>query len=106
MDINLAKNLTNFEANYNNLTYGKTFKICSQISVGHRDNCNLICSQSIKCVEVTTLCEPLTAPMKPLKPLNWSNLEDGFNPFNEIKFEMEKETFNGEKSGLNKFIIR
>ena len=101
---NLAKNLTNLKANFNRLKHGKTFKVCAQISVSLCDNCNLICSRSEKCQEVRTLCEPLSAPTKPLKPINWSNSLDGFNPFSEIKFEMEKETFNG--GGLNKFIIR
>jgi hypothetical protein len=58
-----------------------------------------------ECRVVETRCEKLPATKKIPSQILWS-AEESFNPFTEIKIRMEKGTFDGEKSGLSKFIIK
>ncbi len=93
--------------NFENLDYGKTYNVCiSTLAFNSRrgSSCGRV-SDSAICRSVKTTCEPLKKPKDEPSQIFWSEAEDTFNPFTEIKIEMKEGTFDGEKSGLSKFNI-
>jgi len=103
---------------FDNLTHGKTYKVCVKILhttwlryFSSRNECLSTCSDDQKllqsqCKMVLTECKPLPEPSGIPSQISSSFEEDLFNPFTEIKFEMSEGTFDGELSGLNRFRIR
>jgi hypothetical protein len=62
-------------------------------------------NELFKCKFAITKCVPLKRPKKNLAQVDWT-LKYDFNPFTEIRIELEDGTFDGEKSGLKTFLIR
>jgi hypothetical protein len=90
------------------LDYGNTYNVCIATLALHsrrvKENCKKV-SDSAICRSVNTTCEPLPEAKDKPSQILWSEVEDTFNPFTDIKIEMKKGTFDGEKSGLSKFLI-
>jgi len=89
------------------LNYGNTYDVCvvtSPFNSTRVIDCERA-SHSAICRSVNTKCEPLPEAKDKPSQIFWSEAEDTFNPFTEIKIEMKKGTFDGEKSGLSNFII-
>jgi hypothetical protein len=94
---------------FDNLDYGNTFNVCVTTLATDYDQRSDICnkgSHNTKCRSVITTCEPLPEAKDKPSQIVWSAVEDKFNPFTDIKIEMKKGTFDGEKSGLSKFKIK
>jgi hypothetical protein len=92
---------------FENLQYGNTYNVCV-ITLAFTSTRVIDCeraSHGAICRSVTTLCEPLPEANDKPSQIFWSLAEDTFNPFTDIKIEMKKGTFDGEKSGLSNFII-
>ena len=97
---------------YQSLNYGESYTICVNLGTESIYSCNSICYVTKKlteCVDVSTgpvstHCEKLPTPQKRLKQILWIP-ESDFNPFTEVKLEMEENTFDGEKSGLHEVKI-
>ena len=93
--------------NFENLDYGNTYNVCIAALAFNSSRWSSFgsVSDSAICRSVKTTCEPLKKPKDKPSQIFWSEADDTFNPFTEIKIEMKKGTFDGEKSGLSKFII-
>ncbi len=92
---------------FESLKYGNTYNVCVVI-LAYISTRVIDCgkaSQSAICRYVKTGCEPLPEAKDKPSQIFWSLAEDTFNPFTDIKIEMKKGTFDGEHSGLSKFII-
>jgi hypothetical protein len=93
--------------NFENLDYGNTYNVCIAalaFNSSRWSSCGSV-SDSAICRSVNTTCNPLPEATQKPSQILWSEVEDTFNPFTEIKIEMKEGTFDGEKSGLSKFII-
>ena len=105
---NLNGKQPNLSLQFKDLEYGHNYKICVNIGIQtfsySWDKCNNK-QQPTKCETVSTHCENLPSPVKLPKQIIWQQ-ESDFNPFTQIKVEMEERTFDGEKSGLHQFKIK
>jgi hypothetical protein len=107
LEYNPENEMKKADFNFENLDYGKIYNVCvATLAFNSRrwSSCGRDFDSAI-CRSVKTTCEPLKEPKDTPSQIFWSEAEDTFNPFTEIKIEMKKETFDGEKSGLSKFII-
>ncbi len=92
---------------FENLNYGNTYNVCVLTLAFNSTrwiNCERA-SQSAICRSVKPGCEPLQEAKDKPSQIFWSLADDTFNPFTDIKIEMKKGTFDGEKSGLSNFVI-
>ncbi len=102
-----GKNTT--DISFDGLNYGNSYNVCLETSGLRSFNDKKKCREdnpNQKCRVVETACVQLPVTKKIPSQVNWSDGEDSFNPFTEIKIRMEQGTFEGEKSGLSKFTIR
>ena len=102
--VGAEKNIT--EIKFESLNYGDVYNICVETLTSNSfHNCDESRPNQI-CKLVESRCEQLPGAKKTPSQIFWSVEDDTFNPFNEIKIKMEEGTFDGEASGLSKFIIR
>ncbi len=106
-DPEIGKNLS--DITFDNLDYGNTYNVCVTTEASDYYQRSGICykgSHNAICRSVMTTCEPLPKAKDKPSQIVWSAIGDTFNPFTDIKIEMKKGTFDGEKSGLSKFKIK
>jgi hypothetical protein len=71
--------------------------------------CNDTCQQDrdhelFNCKVVETKCFPLKPPIKKPTQDDWTP-DDNYNPFTEVRIQLEEGTFDGENSGLKELFI-
>jgi hypothetical protein len=97
-----------YSVQFSSLVYAKEFKLCAAVT---GTNQNLNCDAALQkesrftCKDIRTECIPLPNTNKVPIEVTW-NFNEEFDPFTSIKVMMEPGTFDGARSGLNKFSIR
>ena len=92
------------------LNKNRMYKLCVAFGMPNTViECNNTCQQDrhyelFNCKVVETKCVPLKPPKKKPMQVDWTP-DDNFNPFTEVRIELEEETFEGENSGLKDLLI-
>jgi hypothetical protein len=105
-------NKIDLSTTFDSLKYGEKYDVCVVLKPPNTrsSGCDLYCSAepnlwSSHCKRIETRCELLPKPSKIPHQISWS-VEDSFNPFTDVKFEMSDGTFDGQLSGLYTIKIR